>query len=817
MNFPQHRTVYIGDVIEKRRKLNTGESQAQPTTMSISEEMKKNIESTFQEQIKQLIKDSKSLSNMTPTIDSESILAENNSAIQKIPCYTKKYEESMMRPAQSQEEKCINGENCECILISKTDPTAKGKGFIGVSLPERHKMCVLCVRKKVSQQYYHYLITNTSPETCIQPHYNIVEKPEEYNKDCVFLPTSMTGITDPFVMHRRHNYKYQDGRIVQSSSVNFTQASMMCEQKTIFITRNDFHTKPLKLTEAQYFDKINKTTDFKKKYYLEMNLYLNIPVIFDGKKSILWEQIVTTILDASVFLPIIFGQKIVNDKITKNIPIVHIISKGLPQRSQFRNFLTISLDCLKKSAEFKIFFKQLFVWSIIGIHYRWNKICLPLYKRLQLFELCCVQESDWEKILTVNVRLFFFMIKEYLCFVIKQNPGLHNILVKTTDWIKYETEIFNVMNEVRHIFATSENNPLKQMLNLTQKLLPRPNIVNWPKLHNNQQIPSKQQLYMFLQKKGFKPEISVKLETLCQYKKHLQTLKLELRTYDRLNEVIEKVELWESPNLEELIKEVSTKQWKQFYNMVFIEKVLNSIRQIKLPIHQVENQLNASIKRHDLNTSDVNFVSTLYNATTFYFCIGCEVSFFAFGFFPIKTISNILFSQDVKAAYDYGQKKKENTIFSYGHNKLALDPYCGKTYCMGTNTRRKQKETSCMAVPCLKISLFGKIVSFFGKSFVLCSLCGTLCSLRMNKCFLKKGMIACGNCHQQTDEQEFCGYCVRKSSSLVKYRIYDDENQEKFQNPWSTIWLCPRHRNNHWGQDKILLKSSLFYNLREKI
>jgi len=136
---------------------------------------------------------------------------------------------------------------------------------------------------------------------------------------------------------------------------------------------------------------------------------------------------------------------------------------------------------------------------------------------------------------------------------------------------------------------------------------------------------------------------------------------------------------------------------------------------------------------------------------------------------------------------------------------------------MGTNTRRKQKETSCMAVPCLKISVFGKIVSFFGKSFVLCSLCGTLCSLRMNTCYLKKGMIACGNCKKQTDEQAFCGYCVRKSSSLVKYRIYDDENQDKFQNPWSTIWLCPRHRNSHWSQEKILLKSSLFENLREKI
>jgi len=136
---------------------------------------------------------------------------------------------------------------------------------------------------------------------------------------------------------------------------------------------------------------------------------------------------------------------------------------------------------------------------------------------------------------------------------------------------------------------------------------------------------------------------------------------------------------------------------------------------------------------------------------------------------------------------------------------------------MGTNTRRKQKETSCMAVPCLKISLFGKIVSFFGKPFTLCSLCGTLCSVRMNQCFLKKGMIACGNCEKESTEQEFCGYCVRKSSSLMRYKIYNDEEPNKFKNPWSWIWLCPRHRNNHWTQDKILLRSSLFKQLGDRI
>jgi len=786
------REIYVSDLIAKRRKTSSGDTERQDFNQSISEEMKQNIENTFQDQIKQLIKDSTSLTRFNSSdIDSESILAKNSISVKRTPCYTKAFEDSVLRPPLAHEQSCQNKEKCECRLMALTDPnTDDEQAFVGVALPEKHNMCLLCTRKKVSQLYYHYLITQTCPDTCIQPHYNIIEKRDEYDKNNVFLPSSMTGITDPFVMHNRHNYYYDNKRIIQNNSINFTQASMMCNSKTFFLKKHNGCMKKIKCTEAQYFEKINSANDFKEKYRLEMNLYLNIPDIYDKLSSIRWEQIITSILDASVYLPIIFGSKITSDKTTKNIPIIHIISKGLPQRSQFRNFVTLSLDCLEKSKEFNVFFKQLFVWSLTGVHYKWNTVCIPLSRRLQLFDLCCIQHTDWAKIVTLNVRLFFFMIKEYLCYIIKNNPGLHDILTRWTHWSKYEQEIFSVMNEVRHLYATCDLNPLKQMMSLTQKLLPRPNTVNWPKNCQLEKTLVEQNLHEILQKKNCVPCVTEKMETLSEYKDYYQTLKLKLSVDEELCVILRKMEMSEDNN----VIEHHTK--KIFLNQMFVDTLLNSIHEIVLPAHQIENQLNVSIKRHDLNPQDEKFVKTLYNVTTYFFCIGC---------------------QDCKACYDYGQKKKETTIYSYGHNKLARDPFSNKSYCMGTNTRRKNRVTSCMAVPCIKISLFGKIVSFFGKSFTLCSLCGTLCSLRINESFLNKGMIACGNCTQQQEEQEFCGYCVRKSSSLVKYRIFNDDDEQSDINPWSTISLCPRHRSTHWHSKKILLKSVLFENLKRKI
>ena len=135
MNFPHPRTVYISQEIEKRRKLNNGERQAGLShNLSISEEMKKNIETTFQDQIKQLIKDAPTLSGHSNEIDSESILAQTSQEVKRIPCYTKEYEETMMRRPTGTETGCQNGEECECMLVAQTNPTISSeKAFIGVA------------------------------------------------------------------------------------------------------------------------------------------------------------------------------------------------------------------------------------------------------------------------------------------------------------------------------------------------------------------------------------------------------------------------------------------------------------------------------------------------------------------------------------------------------------------------------------------------------------------------------------------------------------------------------------------------------------
>ena len=801
MNFPNNRKVFLTKHIDKKRKIASDEEQNAESigNLSVSDEMKNNIERTFVDQLKHLITNAEK----TPqgSIISNSILAERNATVQKIPLYSKLYEESMMRPATADERPCKNNNDCECIQIALHDPsTSTTDGFVGVSLSESHNMCILCARKNVSQLFYNYLITNTRPTGCIQSHYNNIESYGEYSKNAVFLPTSMSGITDPIVMHLRHNYFYENQKIKQRENVNFDQASTRYRLCPI---RKEHCTKKNTEANEKLFLKIKRSKTYSERFYYEMVFYERIPLLTNKKYTNEhsfakeWQEITTTIFDGSIYLPILFGRKIQSDKSTKNVPIIHIISKGLPQRSQFRNFLSISLDCMDKSNDFKLFFKQLFVWSLTGVHYKWNKVCIPLHKRTELFTNCCVDDTNWRQVLSNNVRLFFFMIKEYLCFLVHQTPGLYSVLLKATEWNKYETEVFKIMNEVRSTFSACDQNPLKQMLVLSQKFLPRPNIVNWPKTRLNETsntILQKQiVLYNYLSEE-IKPIPTSFCETIPAYEQEYRRLQLCYSKDATLSKLIEKSEILNEDVLSMYNQQtISKDRQERFVTMIFIHKLLKSIKITALPIHQVETQIDICVQRHDLNSSDKQFYKSLSTATTYYFCLGCE---------------------DIKASYDYNQKKKENTVHSYGHTKLALDTMTGLTYCVGANSRRKQKQTCCMTTPCLKIPLLGNIVSFYGRNFTLCSLCGTLCTVKMNTSYLKKSMIACGNCCQNNSQQEFCGYCMRKSSSLQCYKMYDDSTTNMpRQNPWVRIWLCPRHRRNHWSPDKILLKSALFETL----
>ena len=507
----------------------------------------------------------------------------------------------------------------------------------------------------------------------------------------------------------------------------------------------------------------------------ECELWGNIPKVVGQQKNDIWNTIVFSIFNCGNYLPQVFSK----NKNYRLHPIVHILSKGLPQRSQFRNFSQITQHATT-NAELLRFFQSAFFWSISGLHYNWSKIFIPVHKRVWLFDFFVRLDINWKTFFTKNVRLLFFVLKEHLCYLVRQQPALRQALIKKHNWLIFESDISRIMNNVRCVFAT-ESAPFRSMLSKIQQHVPH----SFPQ---QQPIPSETILnnsLFNLHHKEFGINISSNtFDELVDYNDLLRRKAIFNQAIYTLSETVHQND-YELNDEARLIHDNMNLVDKSFFNdLLLTNRLLDNVKIIPLPLHVAKQHAFAIQRRHDLYVHDAEKTR---KCSEFYFCFCCE---------------------DAKCFVAKNQKNASNCVSSFGHQKLAHDPRTGACYCIGSSSRKKIKHIACADMPCVKIHVLGRIVVFYGNMFTLCSICGCLCSATMNDSFLEHQMYTCGHCTKKNNVDElFCTYCLRKSGSLKKYCLYNDIDANG--SPWTTASLCLRHSRPAWKQTTILLKSEL--------
>ena len=135
----------------------------------------------------------------------------------ELECISKQYEDSYLREPREGESACSEGQECEAIQMAQVDiHTPSEKGFVCVAFctpnKKQSKMCLLCLRKHISLWYYTNKARGDMHATIIQPHRNIIGQTGEYHPDACIYPSSrkFEGITDPFIRHERHHYRYDN-------------------------------------------------------------------------------------------------------------------------------------------------------------------------------------------------------------------------------------------------------------------------------------------------------------------------------------------------------------------------------------------------------------------------------------------------------------------------------------------------------------------------------------------------------------------------------------------------------------------------------
>ena len=141
----------------------------------------------------------------------------------------------------------------------------------------------------------------------------------------------------------------------------------------------------------------------------------------------------------------------------KTNPIVHILSKGLPQRCQIRNMREILNKYSRKHEIVYNFILSCLKCSLLGMY----KTCLKRPKlkvRIRLHRtfnnMSKIDMLQW--MLGEHQQLLFYVIKEFLIFGVRDIPSIYDEIERRYHWDKFEKCVNDAMNMVRGLIVDDE-------------------------------------------------------------------------------------------------------------------------------------------------------------------------------------------------------------------------------------------------------------------------------------------------------------------------------------------------------------------------
>ena len=139
-----------------------------------------------------------------------------------------------------------------------------------------------------------------------------------------------------------------------------------------------------------------------------------------------------------------------SDTRSKANPIVHLLSKSLPQRCTIRNLREIVSNYCRKHDDVYKFVLGCLKCSLMGLY----ETCTerpPLDIRIKLFRkfdsISKAQMLQW--MMRDHQQLLFYTIKEFLIYGVRQVPSMYDEIKQRYYWDKFEDCVVKAMNTVR--------------------------------------------------------------------------------------------------------------------------------------------------------------------------------------------------------------------------------------------------------------------------------------------------------------------------------------------------------------------------------
>lgn len=419
-------------------------------------------------------------------------------------------------------------------------------------------------------------------------------------------------------------------------------------------------------------------------------------------------------------------------------PIVHILNKALPIRCQVRNLRKVIEQYTNKYPGIGLLLLKIAKISILG-NYPHCAVRPGFAERIGIYR----------DLGSAPHVLYFYAIKEFIVHMMHTTPALHDILCRTYRWNIFETNIGDVMDNVRRQFRNTEGwhrrvsddlmTASKQQLKyvycvgresfdyavaktMSQKLPPR--------LAAVADVLGKAALHGRRDSRRWIRELGV----TCREKSQLAAARHMHASTNGCRVAVDKKTLPQSDAV------------LLYYDALYHEM---SIVLYALPSHWADKQREALVKKY--GTFSRRF-------TTFCICLRCQ------------KFKGILSDRGNANAYAIGQ---QGVVLSCQDDLM---------YCRNT-------ADGCGTVALPTIDMFGCILQFYKHLLILCPSCGSPTYYSGQK-YGRGGVFTCGRCPKAPVKDATCSFCSLRIAGTVKTFTTAEGRSVAFCHKCKKHWMC---------------------------
>jgi len=504
---------------------------------------------------------------------------------------------------------------------------------------------------------------------------------------------------------------------------------------------------------------------------------------------------------------------------TKTNPIVHVLSKGLPQRCQIRNMREILNKYSRKHENVYTFILACLKCSLLGMYKR----CIvrpALSVRIRLHRtfnnLGKAEFLQW--MLGPRQQLLFYVIKEFLIFGVEDVPSISAEIERRYYWEKFVLCVDKAMNTVRECIEDSED--IMHFQGIESKLIAinkqqvhhlfRPtrhlfcNIVMTECEKNDdsnfvdylyKEIPREYRQLMY----DMSIRIDVSETTEFQWLQYFNVSESTIKKFVRIQETY--ILDGTKGSLKSLIASLTRYEFECVRDLCEAFDRKHNIRIFTLPKNTYIQQCMALRRKHSVPDGD----KMRENIGETFICLQCKqfkgfitkkdrgkiVNLFAYGHSKVLIDEQTMELRCGKRTDKVDSKKRNQVVPEYSEFvdidmveiQRANDTRNRKR--MAKEKRKELRNRVCAKTNLVKLNMKGVLLQFYDNIYMICPICANFMQVTSEN-YTERG-IYCGCCLQHgklytSVKCEWCKAC--KGNEAWSPIPVIDGNQEK------SIYLC---------------------------